>query len=57
VPSQLFTKRDAGQASETRQMAEAEQSEDHQSGGSGFLGILLVMLGIATVVVLFFATR
>lgn len=54
MPSQFFTKRDTGQASETRQMAEAEQRGPRESGS---LGILLVLLGVAIVGALFYFTR
>jgi hypothetical protein len=54
VPSQWFTKRDSGQASETRQMAEAEQRGPRPSGA---LGIVLLLLGVAALVALYFLTR
>jgi len=54
VPSQFFTKRDSGAASETRQMAEDEQRGARHSGA---LGILLVLLGVAIIVALFYFTR
>lgn len=54
MPSQFFTKRDSGQASETRQMAEAEQREERPSSA---MGILLVLLGAVILVALYLITR